>query len=447
MTQRRNVSAWRGGAVPARGVRLAVVLLALLSAALAATAATAATAAEPGEVVWRDFTQRVKGGEDAYRALAVSPAGAVCAVGSTATAPGAATDVLVRAYGAAGGVQWRRVWTWPGRGDDDARAVVRDRRGAYLVAGSSGASRLLLKYSRGGYLQWVRRARGRFERCSFVALAVDGGGSVYATGRAAPVEGPERILTLKYSSAGKLRWLKTYASEAGDSAAAGITLGDGALYVAGTTEDEAGGASAVLLKYSTGGAQRWARTYAGPGAEAAHSTALAFTSGPVVCGWSALPGGDAGFVALFSTEGAQAWSAGYAAPGVTEDRFEALAVDGAGRACVTGTATTAGGDQAFIACFDAAGLPLWTLPGAGARGFAVCRSGDGFVSSAGTAALGAARAGSSGAPLWERSLTPAGFSDFQPGALRAAGDTYLYAAGSAAADGGGRAALLVRLRP
>jgi len=32
-------------------------------------------------------------------------------------------------------------------------------------------------------------------------------------------------------------------------------------------------------------------------------------------------------------------------------------------------------------------------------------------------------------------------------ALRGAGDTYLYAAGSAAAAGGGRAALLVRYRP
>ena len=59
----------------------------------------------------------------------------------------------------AGDVLWRRVWTWPGRGDDDARAVARDRRGAYVVAGSSGADWLVLKYSRSGYLQWVRRAR------------------------------------------------------------------------------------------------------------------------------------------------------------------------------------------------------------------------------------------------------------------------------------------------
>ena len=445
MTRRWNGRPRHDGAGLVRGVLLAGLPLALLCAAFAGSPGVAA--AEPGEVVWRDFSQRAAGAADAYAALAVSPTGSVVAAGSTASAPGAPTDVLVRAYDRGGDVRWRRVWTWPGRGDDVARAVARDRRGACLVAGSSGANWLLLKYSPSGYLQWVRRANSRFARCALVAVAVDGDGNLYAAGRATPGEGPERILTLKYSSSGKLRWLKTYASEAGASAAAGITLGDGAVYVAGTSESETGGTSAVLLKYSTGGAQRWARAWAGPGAEAARATALAYTTGPVVCGWSTLTGGDEGFVALFSAAGEQTWSAGHQDLGATGDRFEALAVDGAGRACVAGTAVTAGGDQAFTACFDPAGLPLWTLPGAGTRGFAVCRSGDGFASSAGTAAIGVARATTSGAPVWERTLTPAGFSDFRPVALRAAGDTYLYAAGSAAADGGGRAALLVRYRP
>jgi hypothetical protein len=447
MTLGRTGHARRDGAAPPSVVGLVRLLVALLCAATVASIGAAAAAAAPGEVVWRDFSQRAAGGEDAYASLTVSPTGAVCAVGSTATSPTAATDVLVRAYGAGGGVLWRRVWTWPGHGDDAASAVVRDRRGASVVVGSSGANWLLLKYNRSGYLQWVRRANSRFARCALVAVVVDGDGNVYATGRATPSEGVERILTLKYSSSGKFRWLKTYASAAGDSAAAGITLGGGAVYVAGTSLTGTGPSSAVLLKYSTGGTGRWARTYAGPSAEAARATALAYTSGPVVCGWTALPGGDRGFVALYSAAGEPAWSAGCEALAVTGHRFEALAVDGAGRTCVAGTAVMPGGDQAFSAGFDPTGLPLWTLPGAGTRGFAVCRSADGFTSSAGTAAIGAARATASGAPVWERTLTPAGFSDFRPVALRAAGDEYLYAAGSAAADGGGRAAMLVRYRP
>ena len=301
MTRRRNGRQRSDCAAAARGVRLAGLLIPFLCAALAASlGVAAAAAAEPGEVVWRDFAQRAGGGVDVYTALAVGPTGTVCAAGSTASAPEAATDVLVRTYGSGGGVQWRRVWTWPGRSDDEARAVARDRRGAYVVAGASGANWLLLKYSRSGYLQWVRRARGRYARCSLIAVIVDGDGNVYATGRAAPGEGPESMLTLKYSSSGKLRWLKTFASEAGDSAAAGITLGGGAVYVAGTSQDGTGGSTAVLLKYATAGAQRWARACAGPGAEAARATALAYTSGPLLCGWSALPDGDEGFVALFS---------------------------------------------------------------------------------------------------------------------------------------------------
>ena len=123
-------------------------------------------------------------------------------------------------------------------------------------------------------------------------------------------------------------------------------------------------------------------------------------------------------------------------------------MDGAGRACVAGTAVTAGGDQAFTACFDPAGLPLWTLPGAGTRGFAVCRSGDGFASSSGTAALGAARATTAGAPVWERDAHAGRLQRLPAGGPAGPPATpYLYAAGSAAADGGGRAALLVRYRP
>lgn len=448
MTRRRNGETRIGGAVVTRGVRLTGLLLSLLVVVCAgALGVAAAAAAEPGDVVWRDFSQRVTGGVDAYAALTVSPTGAVVAAGSTAATTGAAADVLVRSYDRGGDVRWRRVWTWPGRSDDAATAVVRDPRGACVVAGSSGAHWLLLKYSSSGYLQWVRRANGRFARCSLVAVAVDGAGNVYAAGQAAPSQGTERILTLKYSSSGRLRWTKTHAFEAGGSAA-GISLGGGAVYVTGTSQTEAGGSSAVLLKYATGGERRWARAYAGPGAEAARATALAFTAaGPVVCGSSELPGGDGGFVALFSTAGEQAWSAGCDVPGATGDRFEALTVDGAGRTCVTGTAVTTAGERAFAACFDPAGAPLWTLPGDGTRGFAVCRSGDGFVASSGTAAIGAARTGASGAPVWERVIAPGGFSDFRPVALKAGGDAYLYAAGSAAADGGGRAALLVRYRP
>lgn len=112
MTRPWSVRPRRDGAALARGARLTGLLLSLFCAAAAGSlGAVSAAAAEQGDVVWRDFSQRVAGGADACAALAVSPTGAVVAAGSTTATPGATTDVLVRSYGRGGDVRWRRART------------------------------------------------------------------------------------------------------------------------------------------------------------------------------------------------------------------------------------------------------------------------------------------------------------------------------------------------
>jgi len=103
-------------------VRRAAAAAACGVALLAAVWTAGIAVAAPGDVVWRDLALRAPGGDDAYTALTVGPAGQVCAAGATASSPGEPSDVLVRAYGAGGSVLWRRVWTWPGRSDDGADA-------------------------------------------------------------------------------------------------------------------------------------------------------------------------------------------------------------------------------------------------------------------------------------------------------------------------------------
>ena len=142
----------------------------------------------------------------------------------------------MRKYGAGGAALWRRVWTWPGRSDDVAAALVRDRRGGIVVAGSSGSCWLLLKYTGGGYLQWVRRSRGSFSHAAFTAVAVDGSGDVYAAGAATPAGGDSQLLLRKYSAGGALRWQRTLGTSAGDAAAVAVILGDGGVYVTGQSQ-------------------------------------------------------------------------------------------------------------------------------------------------------------------------------------------------------------------
>jgi hypothetical protein len=356
--------------------------------------------------------------------------------------------VLVRAYGSGGAVLWQRVWTWPGRSDDAAADVARDRRGNCVVVGSSGSYWLVLKYTSGGYLQWVRRGRGAFARSELSAVAVDGAGDVYAAGTATSSRGDSRLFALKCSADGAVRWRRTYGTDAGDAAATAIVAGGGQVYVAGSETTGSGASAALLVDFSQSGARRWTRDYAAPGATAASAASLAYASGPVVAGWSTLPGDVAlGFVARYTASGVQQWVAGSSGGDVTADRFRDVAVDSAGRVCVAGDALTAGGSRAFAACWDASGAPLWSHAGSGDQGFAVCSVDGGFAFTGGTGSLTAASITAAGTPAWERSISPAGHGDFRPVAVQASGGAYLYAAGSAAAEGGGHASVLVRYQP
>ena len=443
MTQRARET--KQPALPRRRGVLAGLFFALVLSVACAAAGQAGAA--PGDVVWRDFSQRVAGGADSYAALAVSPAGDACVAGSTSAAPSAPGDVLVRRYGPGGKVVWSRVWTWPGRSDDGAAALARDRRGGIIVAGSSGSSWLLLKYGARGYLQWVRRGQGEFARCAFAAVAVDGSGNVYAAGVAAPAGGDSRLLLRKYSATGAFRWQRTLASDRGDAQAAAIVLGGGGVYVAGRSATGDGTSAALVAGYSPAGARRWTHEYAASGAEAVRATGIAYAAGPVIAGWGAAGAASPrGFVARYDTDGKPTWATAYAAQDVTGSRFDGLVVDTAG-VCATGSRWTGGGQEMFTVRFDALGASAWERVQTGATsGTAVCRTAGGFCSVGGTAAASAGLVSAAGAPVWEQTVAPTGYAGFLPAAVAAGGADCLYAAGAAAYDGGS-AAMLIRYRP
>jgi hypothetical protein len=115
---------------------------------------------------------------------------------------------------------------------------------------------------------------------------------------------------------------------------------------------------------------------------------------------------------------------------------------------VTGSRWAGGEEQMLTLGFDTQGALTWerVTPGA-TRGLAACRAAGGVCSAGGTSSAVAALVSAAGTPLWDQSVAPAGYADFRPVALRAAGDDYLYAAGSAERSAGGSAALLIRYLP
>jgi len=433
-----------------RAVTHAIIGAALATACLAVGLVTAGAAwGAPGEVVWQRLSQRVPGGADEYRALAVTTTGTAYAAGSVTPREAAAADVLLVKHRLADGRPlWTRSWTYPGRSEDVALDVVRDRRGSIIVAGSSGRCWLLLKYSAAGYLQWVRRGRGPYNQCGLTAVAVDGPGNVYATGSATPAGGKRRILTVKYSSAGTFRWRTTAWSDAVDSHGTDLVTGGRDVYVTGVIGTGAG--KCTTIRYSGLGKNRWQRTIDDDPSESTAGVAIGYAAGPIVMGVSTAAGTRSdGFVVRYTATGAEQWVAGHVGPFDLGDRFNAMAVDGSGRVTVTGTRRTGAGEEMFTVGFSALGSAEWEHAVAGAtEGFAVCRAGSGACYSAGGAAsLVVSQDTPAGLPGWQTPFSRIGFTGFRPTAAQAAGDTAVYVVGSAAPSGGGTAAMIVRYRP
>lgn len=427
----------------AHGALAAIVALTAL--AVCAHPASAA----PGDVVWHRLSQRISGGTEAYRSLAVTSAGDAYAAGLTTSRAGAPPDVLLAKYGLGGRLMWRRVWTYPGRSVDVATDVVRDQRGGVIVAGSSGPCWLLLKYRADGYLEWVRRGRGSYASCGLEAVTVDSAGNIYATGHATSAGKATRIFTIRYSSKGSFRWRTTLGSTLGDAAGADVVSGGGNLYVVGDIAAGAGARACATIQYSSGGERRWLKTYAAGPATSAVGLVVAYRSGPLVMGSVTADGmpGD-GFVARYSTSGVEQWVAGYTGPYDLGERFSDMVLDGSGRAVVTGTRQTGTAEEMVTVGFTPDGSVDWELTGGATEGSAVCRAGSGALYSVGGGAtLFAGRATPAGVAEWQSSFTPADCTGFVAAAIRMAGTKALYVAGSTRPSAGGEAALLLRYRP
>jgi len=440
----RTRAAGRSFRPGAAALPLLIALAATLGFAIPAVAA-------PGDVVWRSISQRAPGEHDVYRSLAVGPGGNAYVAGSTTPRAGAALDVLVRAFGLDGTTLWRRVWTHPGRTADVAHDIARDRKGALIVAGSSGSSWLLLKYRSNGYLEWVRRGRSPYARCELAAVTVDAAGNVYATGAATPSGEPRRFFTIKYSSAGGFRWRATLGSASGDAAATDLVLGGGRLFVTGAFTKASGTRTAATASYSTaGGKSDWVRYHSADPADDAEGLAIAYSAGPYVMGSGSRSGEQPdGFVVRYAPDGAEQWVATYAGAHDLGDRFNALAVDGSGRPWVTGSRWNGSEDEMITLRFTALGMLEWehALPEGSGRGSAVCGADGACYSAGGDAALHVEQITAAGLSGWETSVAPAGYLGFRPAAILSAGDMAVYVAGWAQPADGGSAAMLVRLRP
>jgi len=302
-------------------------------------------------------------------ALAVDPAGNVYVVGVIGTYQATKTNYLTIKYDADGTQQWVREYDGPMQENDYAMAVAVDAAGNVYVTGASEVfmssweyDYATVKYDPDGNELWVARYENDEDEGAD-AVSVDGAGNVYVTGKGG---------TVKYDSAGNQLWAVTYdwgwASNYGYKE---IALdGAGNVYVAGTRgsflEDDA----YATIKYDNDGNELWAALYEGPGPGNDSVSGLGVDPSGNVYVTGASEGeltGDDYATVKYDSNGNELWVARYDGPDQGEDAAEALVLDGAGNALVTGTVSLDGGLDFATVKYDPTGTQLWVATYNGPR--------------------------------------------------------------------------------
>jgi hypothetical protein len=322
------------------------------------------------------WTNRYRGpGNDHHaQALAVDGNGRVYVTGSS-RGSGGYYDYATVAYSSAGVALWTNRYGGPAMFDDYPQAIATDGNGNVYVAGYSrgsgtGWDYATVAYSSGGVPLWTNLYDGAANSDDqALAMAVDGSGNVYVTGRSGyPTYD---YATLAYSSSGVPLWTNRYNGPGNDDdEAIDVAVdGQGIVYVTGSA------VRAIIypysyrdwttIAYSSAGVPLWTTRY-DEGFDNVYGVqgVAAGGSNVVVAGTWRDGGGNYQYATLaYSSGGVALWTNYYRGPGGT-DYAQGVAVDNSGNAYVTGYSASTNAypyNYAYATVkYSSQGLPLWT---------------------------------------------------------------------------------------
>ncbi|RJP78523.1 MAG: T9SS C-terminal target domain-containing protein [Candidatus Zixiibacteriota bacterium] len=265
---------------------------------------------------------------------------------------------------------WEAAYNGSPSGSDLAYSVAVDPQGNVLVTGESDGPGSLsdivtLKYDPAGFLLWEARYDGPAQgEDRGLAVAADSGGNVYVTGTsAAPGTGLD-FVTLKYSPAGTLLWHARYDGPAGGTdRAAGLAVDDSGVVVCGESQGLGTGYDFAVIRYAEGGTVRWVQRYDGPAHGDDYPAGLALDGSGRAYVTGASPGAGTGgdwATLAFDEQGLPRWTARFNSAADFYEEPAGLAVDSAGWAVVTGYSEGFGTRQDFVTIrYDADGQQQW----------------------------------------------------------------------------------------
>lgn len=322
-----------------------------------------------GLPVKREWVRRYNGPanrQDFPSAIAVDDSGNIHVTGYSDTIN--SYDIATIKYNPAGATQWVARYS-----HGFGKALVTDHEGNVYVTGYSSGDCITLKYNRHGKRLWATRYNGPANGSDDTnAIAVDDSGNVYVTGYSntyLSYAGSDYI-TIKYDSAGKIRWIARYNGPVNniDMAVALAVDPFGNVYVTGYSSSSYPYGTAwymdyVTVKYNNAGVQQWAARYDGMAHRADYPKALALDAhGNIyVAGWSENANNNGDYATVkYSPAGIQQWVARYDGPLHNGEQANALAIDGSDHVYVTGYSFGLQGYEDYATIkYNSAGAQQW----------------------------------------------------------------------------------------
>jgi len=275
---------------------------------------------------------------------------------------------------------------------DESRSVSADGLGNVYFTGTTGLetssnrAAFVSKYNAEGSLQWSRNfGADEFTDCLGYGVSADALGNVFISGDGQLIPGgPFFAFITKYDAAGNLQWTTQQLSSAEGDRSRGVSAdGLGNAYISGRTGILEGPShfEAFVSKYDAAGNLQWTKQLGtaefdesyGVSADGMGNVYISGSTDGSLGGLYA-GGGDA-FVAKYDAAGNLQWTRQLGTAG--HDQSNGVSADGLGNVYISGETrgslggSNAGSSDAFITKYDAAGNLQWTKQ-LGTTGFDDC---------------------------------------------------------------------------
>ncbi len=308
---------------------------------------------------------------DYSRCVAADPFGNVYVGGTSDVGVPYSSDFITIKYDISGQVLWMAQYDGPGHGGDGIRAIAADVLGNVYVTGNSpgfvtGTDYTTIKYDASGNQLWVARyAAPGSGTDNPTAIAVDQSGNVYVTGYSTGAGTGYDYATVKYDANGNELWVARYNGPAsGSDQPNGIGVdASGNTVVTGNSSGSGTGNDYATVKYDVAGNQLWVARYNGPGNGSDYAYAIALDGSGNVCVTGSSSGSGTGndyATVKYDAAGNQLWVARYNGPASSSDNAQAVAVDASSNVFVTGYSNGSGTSSDYATVkYNSSGVEQW----------------------------------------------------------------------------------------